>query len=100
MTHAQQDIKRKLRILNHAKATENISKTCRYFGIPRDILYRWKRAYEALGESGLINSKPCPENPNREPRLPLLDNLLCEKFNNWILLTGSRISELYWSPVS
>lgn len=45
------DIRRKLRILSHAKETANISKTCRYFGISREIFYRWKRAYEALGET-------------------------------------------------
>jgi len=37
MTQAQRDISRKLRILNHAKETKNISKTCRYFGISREI---------------------------------------------------------------
>ncbi len=28
-------------------------------------LYTWKRAYERDGEKGLINNKPCPENPTR-----------------------------------
>ena len=60
---AQQDISRKLKVLNHAKAIGNITKTCRYFGICRETYYHWKRAYEAYGEKGLINSKPCPQNP-------------------------------------
>ena len=42
---ALHDIRRKLRILNHAK-------TCRHFGISREIFYRWKRAYEKEGEEG------------------------------------------------
>ena len=30
---------------------------------------RWKKAYETKGEQGLINSKPCPENPKlRTPK--------------------------------
>ncbi len=57
------DINRKLKALNHAIESGNISKTCRYFGISRETFYRWKRAYESEGERGLINSKPCPENP-------------------------------------
>lgn len=66
---AQQDISRKLRVLNHAKETGNVSKTCRYFGISRDTFYQWKKAYASLGERGLINSKPCPENPKlRTPK--------------------------------
>lgn len=68
-TQQQRDISRKLRILNHAEATGNISKTCRYFGISREIFYRWKRALDEKGEAALINSKPCPENPKlRTPK--------------------------------
>lgn len=63
MKHAQRDIRRKLRILRHADQAGNVSKTCRYFGISREIFYRWKRSYERYGEESLINSKPCPENP-------------------------------------
>lgn len=59
----QRDINRKLRILNYAKESGNISKTCRYFGICRETYYKWKRAFERGGERALINSKPCPENP-------------------------------------
>ena len=63
MTQAQGDIKRKLRVLNYALEIGNVAKTCRYFGISRETFYQWKRAYARDGEKGLINSKPCPENP-------------------------------------
>jgi transposase InsO family protein len=62
MTQAERDINRKLRVLNYAKVSSNVSKTCRHFGISREIFYRWKRAYESRGEDSLINSKPCPQN--------------------------------------
>ena len=65
MTQAQRDIARKLRVLTHAKETGNVSETCRYFGISREIFYQWKRAYEQHGEEALINRKPCPENLKR-----------------------------------
>ena len=29
----------------------------------RETFYKWKRDYESKGESALINSKPCPQNP-------------------------------------
>jgi transposase InsO family protein len=64
MTEAERDIKRKLAVFNHALQTGNISKTCRYFGISRQVYYKWKRRYAKLGEQGLINGKPCPSNPN------------------------------------
>ncbi|MFC1565111.1 IS481 family transposase [candidate division KSB1 bacterium] len=63
MTQEQRDIKRKLRALKHFEETGSVSKTSRYFGISRQSFYSWKKAYEELGEKGLVNSKPCPKNP-------------------------------------
>lgn len=62
-TKEHADIRRKLKILNHGRESENVSKTCRYFGISRETYYKWKRDYETKGETALINSKPCPQNP-------------------------------------
>ena len=62
-TKAQSDIRRKLKVLNYVKENGNVSKACRFFGISRETYYKWKRDYEAKGESALINSKPCPQNP-------------------------------------
>jgi len=63
ITDAQRDIRRKLKVFEHAKSLKNISRTCRYFGISRDTFYRWKKAHAEHGEEGLINSKPpCPHN--------------------------------------
>lgn len=70
MTQAQRDIHRKLGILTHAQQTGNASKTCRYFGISRETFYKWRRLYRLHGETALVNSKPCPENPSL--RLPAL----------------------------
>jgi transposase len=56
--------------------TGNISKTCRYFGISREIFYQWKRAYEASGETALINSKPCPQNPKIRVSKPIEEKIL------------------------
>ena len=69
MSKAKRDIKRKLRILNHAKKIGNNRKTCRYFGVSQAIFYRWRDAYDEFGEEGLINKKPCPE--NRALRMPV-----------------------------
>jgi hypothetical protein len=63
MTKAQRDIRRKLRVLQYAADIGNIAKACRYFGISRETSYVWQRALAAHGEAGLVNKKPCPENP-------------------------------------
>jgi transposase-like protein len=61
-TQEQRDIKRKLAVLEYAKMSGNVAKTCRRFGISRQCFYNWLRAFERRGEAGLINRGPCPEN--------------------------------------
>ncbi|QGP54980.1 hypothetical protein PsalMR5_02425 [Piscirickettsia salmonis] len=53
---AKRDISRKLKVLNHALESKNVSRTCRYFGVSRESFYTWRRAYEQDGEEGLINN--------------------------------------------
>jgi transposase len=60
------EIQRKLRILQHAAESGNVSKTCRYFGIGRASFYRWQTAYRKLGGDGLINRKPIPKQPAKK----------------------------------
>ncbi|HIF13087.1 MAG TPA: IS481 family transposase [Dehalococcoidia bacterium] len=60
---AQQDIRRKKRVLEHAARIGNVRKTCRYFGVAWSGFYVWKKAYETHGDQGLINQRPCPKNP-------------------------------------
>jgi len=63
MSKAERDIKRKLRVLRYAELRGSVAKTCRHFGIARQTFYNWKSQYEKFGNEGLINHKPCPENP-------------------------------------
>ena len=66
MTHAEREVNRKLRILNHAEESGNIAKTCRYFGIPRSLFYVWRNAYRQHGNEGLKCNKPIPRrHPNQ-----------------------------------
>lgn len=72
----QQDISRKLKVLNHAKEINNVAKTCRYFGICRETFYKWKRIFDKYGEEGLINSKPCPENHKLRIPKPIEEKII------------------------
>ena len=40
---AEQDIRRKLKVLKHAEETGNVSKTCRYWGGPEKLSTVGKR---------------------------------------------------------
>lgn len=51
----------RLKILRHAEeVTQNVSQTCRYFGISRKTFYKWKKRYEELGETALCNRSTAP----------------------------------------
>ena len=67
MSQAEEDILRKLRVLNHARQIGNVSEACRHFGISREIFYRWKRRYEQNGRKALINCSTRPKHPRRTP---------------------------------
>jgi transposase InsO family protein len=70
MTPSDREIKRKLRVLNHAKETGNVSKTCRFFGVSRQSFYVWKRAYDQFGEQGLAPKKHGVSSENSPLKTP------------------------------
>ena len=65
----------------HAADSGNVALTCRHFGISREIYYEWRPAYAAHGEKGLINSKPCPENPTLPTPLLIEEKILYLRHN-------------------
>ena len=68
MANDPREIRRKLRILEHAEASGDVSKTCRYFGVGRASFYRWRHALRLQGEAGLAGKRSVPHNhPNKTP---------------------------------
>jgi transposase-like protein len=63
MTRDEREIRRKLRVLEHADKIGDVSKPCRYFGIGRASFYRWRDAYRMDGEAGLVNARSVPHCP-------------------------------------
>jgi transposase InsO family protein len=57
---------RRLAILRHAReVTGNVARTCRYYGITRQVYYTWLRRYEELGLEGLRDRSRRPHvSPN------------------------------------
>ena len=52
---------RRLAIIRHAdEVTGNVAKTCRYYGISRQVFYTWLRRYEAEGIAGLRDRSSGP----------------------------------------
>ena len=57
MSNDEREIRRKLRVLEHADEHGNIRRTCRYFGISRSLFYVWRGKYRAQGRAGLARQK-------------------------------------------
>jgi transposase-like protein len=46
--------KRHVAILHHAEeVTGNVALTCRYYGISRQVFYKWRQRYDEHGLDGL-----------------------------------------------
>ena len=62
----QRKIRHRLAVLRHAdEVSGNVSATCRYYGISREVFYKWQRRYDELGEAGLRDGSSRPLNsPN------------------------------------
>ena len=53
-------------IIQHALKENNVSQTCKLFGISRTTFYNWYRSYQKHGMLGLKNKKPLkPQMPNK-----------------------------------
>jgi len=62
----QRKVRHRLAVLRHAEeVTGSVSATCRYYGISRQVFYKWRRRFEEEGESGLRDRSSVPfHSPN------------------------------------
>ena len=68
MGSREREIKRRLRVLEHAEKIGNVRMTCRYFGLAPSTFYRWKTEYDKHGEAGLGRKSTAARNhPRRVP---------------------------------
>ncbi|MEH7109249.1 helix-turn-helix domain-containing protein, partial [Bacillus sp. JJ1764] len=58
----------KYQIILQGIASNNISETCKTYGISRTIYYRWYRAYKQNGMDGLASKERKPVMPNKVDR--------------------------------
>jgi len=50
-------IRRKMVVLEWAQELGNVTKACREFKVPRSSFYKWKKAFDAEGKTGLARKK-------------------------------------------
>ncbi|WP_037919874.1 helix-turn-helix domain-containing protein, partial [Sulfurihydrogenibium subterraneum] len=62
------EAKKRLKWIQYYQKTKNISKTCRYFKISKNTLYKWLKRYEKDGLEGLYDKPKTPIN-TRKPTI-------------------------------
>src|ERR1700748_2344486 len=65
------EVRRRLAIIQHAEeVTGNVAMTCRYYGISRQVYYRWLRRYQEQGIDGL---RDLSRRPHHSPNATHVD---------------------------
>jgi transposase InsO family protein len=68
VTHDQIIYQRRVRVLEHAAETRNVSLTCRTFGVSRKTFYEWQTVAERYGLEALMpKARRRPQLPNATP---------------------------------
>jgi ActR/RegA family two-component response regulator len=63
----------RMKVLRHvAETTQNVSQTCRYFGISRKTFYKWKARYDEHGEGLIVRRVMCVVNGRRQQNMVFL----------------------------
>jgi transposase len=69
--------KRRLAILRHAEEiTGNVALTCRYYGISRQVFYKWRQRYEQHGLDGLRDRSRCPRGCPNQTRTDVVGKII------------------------
>lgn len=67
----------RLAVLSHAEeVSESVAATCRYFGISRQVFYRWKNRYEEQGLDGLKDRSSRPHYSPRTTEVDLVSKII------------------------
>jgi transposase-like protein len=67
----------RLAIIRHAQElTGNVSKTCRYYGISRQVYYKWLRRYEDGGLDALRDRSSKPHVSPRATRVEVVGKVI------------------------
>jgi len=68
--------RRKLMVLEFAKAIGSATKASQEFGVPRSSFYDWKKAYEKEGKAGLLRKKPIARSHPRKLKQTVVEKIV------------------------
>ncbi len=113
--------KARIKWFDYFRDCQNVSKTCRHFGIPRKTFYKWQKIYDPDNLFSLEDRSRAPKN-TRKPEVTLLqeerirnlrkkhiryskikiakiyENIYHEKISSWKVQRVIRKYKLYYNP--
>jgi transposase len=73
----QRKVRHRLAVLRHAEeVTGSVSATCRYYGVSRQVFYKWRRRFEEEGESGLRDRSSVPFNSPNATKVEVVGKIM------------------------
>jgi len=69
-------IRPKMVVLECARELGNVKKACREFEVPRSSFYKWKKAFDAEGRTGLARKKPIAQSHPRQLSADIVEKIL------------------------
>ncbi len=73
---AQLGLQKKLSVLKYVEEWKSVNKTLKLFKVPKSTYYKWKKAYDANGENGLLRKHPVACNHPNKISEPVIDKIL------------------------
>jgi transposase InsO family protein len=70
------NLRKKLFVLEYAKAIGNAAEACRDLDIPHSSFYDWKKAYDKEGKAGLLRKKPVAKSHPRKLKQHVVDKIV------------------------
>ncbi|MGH1364885.1 MAG: helix-turn-helix domain-containing protein [Calditrichia bacterium] len=68
--------RRKLVVLEYAKAIGNARKAYTEFGVPSSSFYEWRKIFEQDGEAGFLRKKPVARSHPKKIKQPVIDKIV------------------------
>jgi transposase-like protein len=94
----EREIRRRLRVLEHAEKIGNVRMTCRYFGLSRSTFYRWKTKYDKYGKEAI--ERVFEDRPGEYLRIiaSLVPKELALEISDtkWVINASPRLTESEW----
>ena len=76
MGYKKRSIRYKEMVLEYARLSGSVLKSCSYFEVQKSTFYRWKNAFDREGEAGLVRKKPVAGSHPRALRPEAVEKVL------------------------